>query len=819
MFLYNDFNVMLIPDGREQKTEVPTVTDRIQRMKAALETSRYPICAEKARYVIASWKKHEGLPPILRRAHATADYLDRRTLYIDDDELIVGNVASRPHGMEASVWGPLWDDADLDTMIDSGTFTITDEDRRELRSYDSFWEGQDRQMYEWQGRFYDDERLWPFIRSGVLCPPWKDKTKGRGSGGAGFGWGLGIGLSFFVPDYAKVIGTGIGATLEEARAALRDIRYDGPGAFDRADYLRAVIIVLEAMSRMYARYGDACEAKAAETDDPVRRAELVRMADSCRHIALHPARNFRDAIQAFYFYWMMIAHGTTPGGRFDQYMYPYYRHDIDAGEITDAEVLELLECLRIKIMQFNFVNGGAAQRDKWAGMARWHNFIIGGVNKDGSDATNELSYLVLDAADEVRLPQYTITVRVARSTPDSLMEKAAALVSTGIGMPAFVSDENYIEGLVAQGVPVEEARDFALAGCLDLNLPGKSRINALGMFIVPRVLDIMMHGGVNTQTGEQIGPKTGDMADFTSFEDFYATFKKQLYHFMSLYNEEHNILIEVTRQINCDAVHSAFAHDAMEQDMFSRKMLYENASMFNPVGMINTANSLTAVKKLVFEDRAVSIATLKAALDADWEGYEDLRRMCVNAPKYGNGDPAADAMARDLYAFWIESTASFRTVYGVPPRPTGISITAHAPGGAYTCATPDGRHRGDTLCDGAVSPAQGTDTSGPLAALTSAMCIDQRPFNAALLNMKIHPRTLTTPDDCKKLVAMVRTYLFNGGKHVQFNVVDNATLRKAQQAPEQYGDLIVRVAGYSTYFVLLTNAVQNEIIDRTEQIL
>lgn len=797
------------------------MTDRIQRMKARLEVDKYPICAEKARYSIEAWRQHEGLPPILQRAYATANYLDKRTIFIDDDELIAGNVASRPMGMEASVWGPFWDDADLDTMLDGGKFTITDEDRAELRSYDSFWEGQGRQIYEFQGSCYDDWHLWPFIRSGILCPPWKDKAKGRGAGGAGFGWGLGIGLSFFVPDYGKIIREGISKTLHEAEEELHSLRYHDPDSVEKSHYLKAVIIALSAMVRMYHRYGDACLEKAAQTDDPERRKELERMADTCHWIAENPSRDFRDAIQNFYFYWMMVAHGTTPGGRFDQYMYPYYKKDIVSGALDDGQVLELLECLRIKIMQFNFVNGGAQQRDKWAGMARWHNFVIGGVKKDGTDATNELSYLVIQAAYEVRIPQYTITVRVAKSTPHSLMMKAAELVATGMGMPAFVSDESYISGLVAQGVPLEEARDYALAGCLDLNLPGKSRINALGMFIVPKVLDITMHNGVLTQTGEQLGPRTGEMKDFKTYEDFLNAFKTQLKYFMGLYNEEHNILIMATRYTFCDVVHSAFAYEGIKsgRDIQNRKMYYENASMFNPIGMINVANSLAAVKKLVFEDKAFTMQELYQAIQANWQGYEDMRRMCLQAPKFGNNDPFVDEIAAQLYDFWLETTASFRTVYGEAPKPTGVSITAHAPGGSYTCATPDGRYYGDTLCDGVMSPAQGTDHNGPLSSLSSAMRINQTPFNAALLNMKIHPSALKTESDLEKLVSLVEIYMFNGGKHIQFNVVDNKVLKKAQEKPQEYKNLIVRVAGYSTYFTLLTPAVQDEIINRTENML
>ncbi len=792
------------------------MTDRIKRMQQALKVDKFPLCAEKPKYVIESWRQNEGLPSILRRAKATANYLDKRTIYIDDDELICGNVASKPMGLEASCWGPFWDDADLDSILE-GNYTISDEDRKTLRSLDSYWEGQSRQMYEWQGRFYDDERMWPFIRSGILCPPWTSKVKGRGSGGAGFGWGLGIGLSFFVPDYGKIITEGIGKTLQEAREERRKLRFVDSDSFDKADYLEACIISIEAMARMYHRYGDACTAKAEATADPVRKAELVRMADTCHHLAEHGARDFRDAIQGFWFYWMMITHGTVPGGRFDQYMYPFYKKDIESGAITDDEVLELLECLRIKIMQFNFVSGNAKQRDKWAGMARWHNFLIGGVDKDGNDATNELSYLILKAAYEVRTPQFTITVRVNENTPDRLMSEAMKLVSTGLGMPAFVSDKSYIQGLLDQGVPADEAWNYALAGCLDLNLPGKSRINALGMFVVPKVLDIMMHNGVMRETGEQLGPRTGEMKDFTSYEDFEKAFKEQLYYFMGMYNEEHNILCRVTREINCDAVHSAFAHEGITsgKDISNRKMLYENASLLNPVGMICVANSLAAVKHVVFEKKLCTMETLFNAIEANWEGYEDLRRQCQDAPKYGNNDASVDEIAADLYKFWSDSAKTFTGIYGEPPRPTGISITAHAPGGSYTCATPDGRKLGDILPDGVASPAQGTDTHGPLASLMSAMKIDQDPFNAMLLNMKMHPSAMKSEADRMKLASMVKTYLTNGGKHIQFNVVDNETLKAAQQEPEKYRDLVVRVAGYSTYFTLLTKPVQNEIIGRT----
>lgn len=793
------------------------MTDRIQRMYAKLKgEKKFVFCAEKYGMVIESWKKHEGLTPVLKRAHATADYFDQRTLYVDEDEIIVGNVAAKPNGLEASVWGPFWDDADLDSIVKDGQYTISDEDRKILRSYDSFWEKQDRQMYEWQGRFYDDERLWPFIRSGVLCPPWTDKRKGRGSGGAGFGWGLGIGLSFFVPDYGKIVTEGIKHTLDEAKEELKTVRYTDNDSFDKACYLQAVIVALEAVVRMYHRYGDTCQAAADTCTDAKRKAELEEMAERCHWLAENGARDFPDAIQAFWFYWMMITHGTVPLGRFDQFMYPFYKASREKG-MTDDQILEYIECLRLKIMQFNFVSGNAKQRDKWAGMARWNNCVIAGVDENGEDATNELSYLILNSADEIRTPHFTITIRVSDKTPDKLMHRGMEVVKTGLGMPAFVSDKSYIQGLLDQGVGLEDARNYALAGCLDMNIPGKSKINALGMFVCPKVLDITMHNGILTSTGEQVGLQTGEMKDFKTFEEFYEAFKKQLHHFMSMYNEEHNILIRVTQYVNPDVLHSAFCYDGIKsgKDMMERSMPYENSSLMNPVGMISVVNSMASIKKLVFDEKKYTMEELYNAIEADWEGYEQLLADCKAAPKFGNDDDYVDWFATDLYAEWVKNCNSFTSVHGAPPRPTGISITAYAPGGSYTCATPDGRHKGETLPDGVVSPQQGTDKRGPTISLKSAMKIDQDSFNAMLLNMRMSPSALKSDADLDKLAALIKVYLTNGGKHIQFNVVDDATLKAAQEKPKEYSDLVVRVAGYSTYYTLLTKTVQDELITRT----
>lgn len=793
------------------------MNSRVKRLYERLRVDKFPIVSEKAGLIMDSYIQNEGLPTIVRRAIATAHYLDNKTIYIEDDELIVGNIACEPMGMEAGSLGPAWPDEDLDDLL-KGNLTMTDEDRTKLREMDSYWIGKSRTLDERQGQFYDDERMWPFIRSGLLCPPWQRKDQGRGQGSAGVGWGLGNGLSLVVPDYAKVVHEGLNKVINDAKEELRNIRYHDVESIHKADFLRATIIAFEAIIRIAERYADLAEEMAKKEEDQVRREELEKIAEICRWVPANPARTFHEGIQSFWFYWIMIASGTAPGGRFDQFMYPLYKKDIEEGRITDEGVLELIECLRIKISELNFVGGGKNQREKWAGMARWHNFIIGGVKPDGSDATNELSYLILESAKDCRVPHFTITVRVHENTPEDLMLKALEVVKTGIGMPAFIGDDAYIGFLTGNGVPLEEARDYAIAGCLDVNLPGKSRINAFGMFIVPLVLEITINNGVLPRTGEQLGPKTGEFKDFKSYEEFYEAFKIQFKHFIGMVSEEHNILLQAQKELFPDVVHAALMHEGIKvgKDALNRKMPFENGSKVNVVGMVNVADSLAAIKKVVFDDKKATLGELKAALDANWEGYEELHKLCLDAPKFGNGIEYVDSIANDIYQYFIETTHSFTSIFDSRVLPTAISITAHAPGGRITGATPDGRYAGETFADGSLSPAQGRDKNGPTAVIKSAMAVNQTPLGATLLNMKIHPSALNTTDDMRKLASLIKIYFKNGGKHIQFNVVDKATLLDAQKHPEKHRDLIVRVAGYSTYFTMLTPEVQNEIIARSE---
>jgi pyruvate formate-lyase/glycerol dehydratase family glycyl radical enzyme len=793
------------------------VNQRIQKLRERLHVERYPLSIEKIRLVTETFRQTEGEPQILRRAKALANVLDHITIFIEDGELIVGNTASKPMALEVDYDYGTWSQEEIDGLKEEG-YAISQEDEAELRALNEYWDG--KTLVGRSGQIFDDERLWPFLQSGVVLPPWKSKREGSGGGYAQGGMGLGPGFYLWGFDFAKVINGGLNKILEEAEEELRNTRFTSADSVKKAHFLKSVIIAHQAVIRFANRFADLAEEMAAKEKDPTRKKDLEKIAETCRWVPANPARTFYEALQSFWFMFLMITPCTTAAaGRFDQYMYPFYKKDIGEGKITHDEVLELLMCLRIKDMQWNRTSG-KINRQKNAGMAKWHNWTIAGVTSDGKDATNELSYLILEAAKGCPTPHHTITVRVHEGTPEALMLKALEVVRTGIGMPAFISDKSYIEYLLSQGVPLDLARDYIMSGCLDVNIVGQSRIVSYGMFIVPLVFHIFMHNGVDPNTGNQLGPRTGDLESFGSFDDLMRAFKEQLAYFMGLAAERNNVEMQVARELYPDPVRSSLMVDAIKEgkDLLDRTMPFENGAVLNPIGMINVADSLAAIKKLVFDEKKVTMKQLKAALAANWQGngYSEMRKMFLAAPKYGNDEDYVDSIAKELYQFWAETAVTFDTIYGGTHKPTAISISSQWPGGALTGATPDGRYAGECLADGTMSPMRGRDTRGPTAVIKSAISIDQVPYQATLLNMKFHPSALKSTEDLKKLSDLIRTYFSFGGKHVQFNIVNRETLLDAQKHPENHRDLVVRVAGYSAYFVQLGKVVQDEIIGRTE---
>lgn len=796
------------------------MNERVRKLReAVLPGKKYHICSEKGRLITESFKQTDRQPEILRNANALAYVLDNIPIFIQDGELIVGNSASKPRGIEFTDLYGIWTDEEIDSIKADEGFILSEEDDAALRQTNGYWKG--RTFNAKLTSFFDDQRLGPYMRLGAVLPPWKgDENWGGGLAGNGLGIRLEHGSIGVAPDYAKVLNRGLLGIIEEAEEELRSTRMLSDDAFDKIYFLKAVIIAHKAIIRFANRFADLAEEMATKEADHTRKQELKRIADACRWVPARPARSFYEAMQSFWFIFLVLnPNNVLSFGRFDQYMYPFYKKDREGGKITAEEALELLECLRIKDMEI-VLTGGKGQREKWSGLAKWQNMIVGGQTRSGEDATNELSYLILEAARDCQTPHHTITVRVHEGTPEALMLKALEVVKTGVGLPAFVGDKSYIDFLLSYGIPIEEARDYVLAGCINAQVTGQSRFVSDPMFIVPRIFDIFMHNGADPKTGEQVALQTGELEGFATFDDLMKAFKQQLAYFMERHAEYHNAWLRAFAELYPQPVESSLMVDGLKvgKDLLSRKLPFENACVTNAVGMINVADSLAAIKRLVFDEKKVAMKELKAALDANWQGngYPKLRKMCLAAPKYGNNDDYVDSIAKELYEFWARTSLTFDTCLGGKNVPGAISISAQWPGGEETGATPDGRYAGECLADGTMSAMRGMDMGGPTSVIMSASKIDHTPYESTLMNMKFHPSALRTTEEMMKVSHLIRTYFSLGGKHIQFNVVSSQTLLDAQKYPEHHRDLVVRVAGYSAYFVQLGKGVQDEVIRRTE---
>ncbi len=803
------------------------MNDRVKRMKESLRVSKYPLCVEFFRLANESLDQTGGESALLRRSKLHKHILDNCTIFIEDDDLLCGSGASKPFGLEMCYEYGVWTKDEVESLK-SEIYTISPEDEEELYRLNERFAGNtaNSNLVQEMGKSLgQNDRLWPFMKSGTILPPWKDKSGGSGGGFAMSGYGLGPGFSLVAIDFAKILNEGAKSIIEEAKQCLKDIRYDAPDAIERRDFWEGTVMVFEAWVNFAHRYADLAEKMAGEEKNEKRKAELLEMARICRKVPYEPAESFREAMQSFWFTFLMVCPSpTSSAGRFDQYMYPFYKKDIDAGVITDEEVLELLEIMRCKVMKINRVSG-KANRAKNSGMAKWYNWTIGGVDKDGNDATNELSYLLLEAAQDTHMPHHTVTVRVHEGTPDKLMKKALECVRSGIGMPAFVGDESYINFFTKQSeknrLTLEQARDWCCTGCVDGNVQAVTRTQVACFFIIAQAMDIALHNGYCRFTKEMVGEQVGDVTEMATFEEVKEAVYKEIRYLMAMANERINVEMIAEKELFPDVFRSALMKDGVKvgKDMYNRRFEFENGAVLGAVGGVNTGNALYAIQQLVFVQKKYTMKQLMEALDADWVGYEDMQADFKAQPKYGNDIPEVDAMVADIYKLHADTCMSLPCVYGDSLKPNAISISAHQPGGACTGATADGRKGGEILADGSLSPDHGQDVNGPLAVFNSSMRVDQDPYQGTLLNMKFTPDNMSTDEDLYKLGSMIKTYLTHGGKHVQFNVVNREEMVDAKIHPEDHPELIVRVAGYSAYFTRLTPGIQDEVINRVSQTL
>ncbi|NLN07224.1 MAG: hypothetical protein GX167_06360 [Firmicutes bacterium] len=801
------------------------MNERLQRMYSKIKTTGQHIGIEKFKIITRTEAECAGYPPILRRGITLKNVLEQFPIFINDDELFVGNPASKPWGLEIEAGLGKWSKEECEYLREDG-FDFSLEDQEEMleinKRYNPFG------MYEGANLIIaENDRLDIFARSGIMLAPWKkDKTLGNrvGGGAACSGLGNGPGWNLLCIDYSLALNKGLAAMIEECEEELQNNRYFDKRSFERGITLQAMKLSLQGLVNYAARFAKLAEEMAEKETRPQRKAELKQIAEICRRVPAYPARTFREALQCFWFMFLLMNPAPTPTiGRFDQYMYPFYKADKEAGGITDEEVLELLGMLRIRCMELN-QQSGREIRKRTSGGARWMNMTIGGVKPDGSDACNELTRLILEAVRDVRTPHHTVTLRVSDTTPDDVMLLALKCQAEGCSMPAFVGDKSYIDYFTQahnpkeKGLPIEVARDYCMTGCIDGNVAGRTRTMGITMFVCPLTFDIFMNNGWDKNIEEHVGHQiVGDLSKYETFEQFLADFKDEFKYFMVLAAEKLNIESAVFKELLPDPFRAAFMHNGIKSgfDCYAQEYPFENNQLLNPVGMVNLAQCLYAVKKLCFEQKVCTLPELKKAMDANWEGYEELHKKCLELEHYGNDCEEVDNMVRDLYRFWADVANEIPSALGGHFRCSAISVTSHQPGGALCGATPDGRHKGDILADACASPMAGFDLNGPLAVFKSAMKIPQYDFQAMLLNMKFSPSALATDADKMKLASAIKVYFANGGKHVQFIVADQETLKDAKIHPDKHRDLMVRVAGYSTYFVQLTPGLQDEVIART----
>ena len=789
--------------------------ERIERLRREIRRERFPLCLEKARLITESYRQTEGEPEVIQAAKAWAHLLQNIPIFIGKGEYIIGEGASKPWGVELDPFLGVWDEKAIRGAEQDGLIEVAPEEWDLIRELGDYWKT--RCVEYRRSKCYSD-KIWDFLQLGVTLPPMQKKEEFRGPY-AGSGLCLYFNFTDGRQDYERWL-NGLDEIIKEINEELNQLRIFSTDDAQKRFFLEGSIIVLEGIKKLAYRYADLAAEMANSTEDPVRKAELLRIAESCRWVPANRPRNFYEAMQSFWFLQLVSTPTSTQNlGRFDQFMYPFYRSDKDRGQLSDEEVLALLCELRIKCMRPENIKISPQKRMQHGGFAKWRVMTIGGVTPDGKDATNELTYLVLDAANRVRTPHHSIAIRVHEGTPMTLLVKALDVVKTGIGMPSFASDRSYIEYFLSAGVPLEEARRYHIVGCLDPAIPGKVSALAGMFFVVPKVLEIFLHSGVDPRTGLEAGPFEINLEDLQTYDQFLEAFKQYLAYFIGLWTESLNIASEM--HFYYYFVENMLMHDRIKigKSFYQHPGVYpyDFCARMVPVGIMNVVDSLAAIKKLVFEDNKLELRVLVKALDANWNGFEEMRKMCLSAPKYGNDDDYADEVAKDLFKFIISEESKYRGING--GRVLGIggaSITSMWPGGAVTGATPDGRPAGEVVADGTVSPVQGRDSRGPTAALKSAMKIDQILCSSTLLNMRFHPTALQSEEDLKKLAMLIKTYFNFGGKWIQFNVVSRETLLDAQKNPESYRDLVVRVAGYSAYFVQLGKALQDDIIARTE---
>ena len=785
------------------------LTSRIDQLKKQFFTHVPAVCLEGALSKTHVFKETEGEPMIVRRAKAFKRHCETKTITIQPGELVVGNAGRTARTIHiCPELSNNWVYEELDTMATrpQDPYAITEEQKMLFRNeIYPYWKGKTLRDY-WNAQA--PKPILDIISvGGVIDNDIKiECTPGD-----------------IVPEFKEnIFAKGFGGIRAQAQALLETVDLNDVENYDRRDFWEAITITCDGFSILCRRHAQAARELAATEKDGTRKAELLGMAEACDAIAENPPKTFREAMQLHYFIFVGLfiegnAGGYSPG-RMDQNLYPYYKRDVEAGILTDAEALELIECMWIKFgEQIWYWNEPAATH--YAGFCAFQNVCIGGVDMDGLDAVNPLSYLMLQATIDTQMVQPSLSVRLSRKNPEDFFLKIAELIQTGSGFPAIYSDDIGMKQLMKKGIPPELARDWVGLGCVEANMPGKmSQWSSAGHYNIAAAVEFALSNGVHLKSGKKLGLETGDPASFTTFEQFRDAVHAQLDHLLRTFSSMQNLLELLHQRYLPNPVASMVLLDCVEKgkDLMRGGARYNTGPGMNGNGVADYADSMVAVKKLVFDEKKVDMATLADAVKHDFKGYEPLLRLIdEEAPKWGNDDPEADAMVIDLTSFIIKKIAAFRGLLGNQKLPALYPVSSNVPQGMAVGALPSGRRAFRPIAEGC-SPCQGADRTGPTAVLRSLgklphTCID----GGTLLNLKFTPASVEGEAGRIRLSAFLKSFLDLDVFHVQFNVVGHEVLRCAQAHPEEYKSLLVRVAGYSAYFVELSREVQDDILSRT----
>ena len=799
-----------------------TLTPRMQQFRDELLEAKPHVDVERAVITTRVYRECAAEPLAIKRAIMLREVLANMTVFIEPETLIAGNQAK--HNRDAPIfpeYAMSWviDELDKFDQRDGDRFYITEESKQALREIAPFWEHNtllDRGL----AAFPPHSKL--YYDLGII------KSEGNiTSGDAHCAVNYGDMLRLGLKDYRR--------RAEEKLSALDLTDYRNIHA---SYFYRAIIIVVDAVRDFAMRYSRLAAEQAAACDDPARTAELLEMSRVCAKVPFEPAETLLEAVQSLWFVHLILqieSNGHSLSyGRMDQYLWPYLKADLESGAVSEDDACELMCNLWLKTYTINKIRSWSHTQFS-AGSPLYQNVTVGGQLLDEAgephDATNPMSWLILKSVAQCHLTQPNLTVRYHAGLPDDFMAECIEVVRCGFGMPAFNDDEVIIPSFIEKGVAREDAYNYSAIGCVETAVPGKWGYRCTGMSFLnfPKALLIAMNDGVDPASGTKLCEGTGHFTTFTSFDDVMRCWDKVIRQMA-----RECVIIDATcdmvlEQDTADILCSALTDDCIERGLNMKEggAVYDFISDLQ-VGIANLADSLAAMKKVVFEDHAVTPAELWEALQSDFAGErgEQIRQLLIEAPKYGNDDDYVDSLIREAYDIYIDEMKKYHnTRYGRGPI-GGIyyagtsSISANVPQGAGTLATPDGRHAGEPLAEGC-SPSHAMDKFGPTAVFKSVSKLPTEEITGGvLLNQKVTPQVLDRPENRVKLAMLLRTF-FNRlhGYHVQFNVVSRETLLDAQEHPERHRDLIVRVAGYSAFFNVLSRQTQDDIIARTEQVL